>query len=89
MPAADYPTMVFEFLTGARKATLTNITSIDALDDEDGLIKIPGTVKYNGESYEVKFIGQDIFKNVDKSKIRKLEIKNLFRAQKPSRKQSI
>ena len=75
-PAADYPTMVFEFLTGARKATLTNITSIEAVEDEDGLIKIPGMVRYKDEYYEVNAIGQDIFKNVDKSQIKKLEIQN-------------
>ena len=68
--------MVFEFLTGAKKATLTNITSIEAVDDEDGLIKVPGTVKYDNKYYEVNTIGQDIFKNVDKSKIKKLEIQD-------------
>ena len=75
-PAEDYPTMVFEFLSGAKKATLTNITSIEAVDDEDGLIKIPGTVRYNNKYYEVNTIGQDIFKNVDKSKIKKLQIQD-------------
>ena len=73
-PAADYPLFSFEFMTGYNTATLTNVTSIDGTEGEDGLVTIPGEVHYKGELYNVTAIGNNIFKNVDKTKIKKLNI---------------
>ncbi len=68
----DYNTMTFDFLTGEYTATLTNVTELKV--DEEGLLVIPDQVSYGGESYTVGSIGSNVFKNIDKSKIKKLKL---------------
>ncbi|WP_231480241.1 leucine-rich repeat domain-containing protein [Prevotella sp. P6B4] len=70
----EYNTLTFDFLTGEYTATLTNVTELKV--DEEGLFVIPDQVYYNSKPYTIEAIGSNVFKNVDKSKIKKLKLQN-------------
>ena len=68
----NYPTMVFEYLTGKGTATLIKVTPTGSNTKQ---ITIPSEITIGGTKYSVTAVGDNAFKdNTDKAKIEKLEI---------------